>query len=99
MAFSKSESSSTSRKASISAALAACRTSSPLAVAVGGALLAGVEGFEAIVLDDAAVAGGGAGAPASSWKESPSKMKTSHTRSCAANGIDRLNSVKYHFVP
>lgn len=69
--FSKSESSIVSLKASMMAALAACKTSRP----AGGASALGCAG------------------------ESPSRRNTSQIRSCAGNGIERLNRVRYHLGP
>jgi len=83
MAFSKSESRSTSRRAWMRAALVAWRMSSP--VAGGGS-------FSSAVVPVAAGSVPGLGPV-------PSRRNTSHTRSCAGKGIDRLNSVRYHRVP
>ena len=91
MAFSKSESNKTSRRAWMSAALVAWRTSRPLLLGV-----CDVDGCDA---DDDPILG--VGRSASSWPRaaSPRSRYTSHTRNWAGNGIDRLNKVKYHRVP
>lgn len=94
MAFSKSESSKTSRRAWMSAALVACSTSRPLLAAV--VVVEGVcDG------DDAGAPTLGVGVSTSSWPRavSPRSRKTSHTRSWAGKGMERLKRVRYHLVP
>lgn len=79
MAFSKSESRSTSRRAWIKAALVACKMSSPVA---------GLDSLSSTCVTMFASAA-----------LSPSRRKTSHTRSWAGNGMERLKRVRYQRVP
>jgi hypothetical protein len=85
IAFSKSESRRTSCRASMRAALVACRMSRPRSEA--GAAPLPCDG----PAEEVGVEGSG--------EHSPRSMKTSQTRSCAGNGIERLNRVRYQRVP
>lgn len=82
MAFSKSESRMVSRWQSMIAAHVACSTSIPLE---GGAK------------SETTLVGGRAGLGGSEGEE-PSNIKTSHTRSWATNGMERLKRVIYQRV-
>jgi len=96
IAFSKSESNSTSVSAWISAALVACRISSPSGkAALVLLLLLPSAAFRWPPLEE----GGVPVVEDDSGGHSPISINTSQTRSCAGKGIERLKSVRYHRVP